>query len=585
MKNDICKFIMKNMPFPMWIEDLEETIIGVNEAYAIIHNKNIDYFTNRKYNEIYDKDKYVKHRKLINEVIDTKSLRRFEVVNEYICSECYVMPYFDDYDNILGVFGVFVDITESKSKQKELENQKNILRTIIDTLPDFIFFKDRDSKYVGYNKKWDDYYKNKGFNNMIGKTDLEIGLPKELALSFIKKDKEIMKTKRSQFIETIITTEMGEKRTEESIKVPVINEDGDVWGIVGVARDVTERKKIEDKLRTLSYKDVLTGLNNRTYFEEKIKEINQEKFLPIGVIMGDVNGLKVVNDTFGHLEGDRLLKTISQIIKDVSGNSSYVFRWGGDEFVILIQNYDEDGCEKIIEDILNKCDNYNFDLIQLSISLGASIKRTIDEDIYSNLKEAEEKVYRQKLLREKSVRSSVVFSLQQSLEEKNMETEQHTLRLLNYAKIIGKKLGMTIAELDELELVTKLHDIGKIGISEDILLKPSKLTKKEFDIMKTHTEKGYRILQSSSELAHVARGVLTHHERWDGKGYPLGLKDKEIPLVARIVSVVDSFDAMTNDRVYSKAKTKKEALEELRRCSGSQFDPEIVDIFIKMIQK
>jgi len=166
-----------------------------------------------------------------------------------------------------------------------------------------------------------------------------------------------------------------------------------------------------------------------------------------------------------------------------------------------------------------------------------------------------------------------------------METEKHTERLINYALQIGRTLKLSMDELYELELVTKLHDIGKIGISEEILLKPGKLTDKEFSTMKTHTEKGYRILKTSPELAHISKGVLSHHERWDGKGYPLGLKGEEIPLAARIVNLVDSYDAMTHDRVYSKARTKEDSIREIRRCKGTQFDPYITDIFLSILEK
>ncbi len=485
----------------------------------------------------------------------------------------------------MGGLVLFTDVGELYKKQKELEYQGTILRTIIDTLPEFIFYKDNKCRYLGYNKKWKDYYSEMGFENILGKTDLEIGVSEELALDFIKKDKEVMESGKPQYIERKYIGSDREIKFEECIKVPVINEKGETLGVVGLARDVTEQRKMEETLKYLSYVDILTGLNNRTSFEIRLKELNKEENLPLGVIMGDVNGLKIVNDTFGHLEGDRLLKDISNVIKIVIKESGYAFRWGGDEFVILIPNANKERCEEIKREIIEMCKAHSFNLIELSISLGSSVKGRIEDNIDISLREAEEHLYRQKLLEERSVRSSIVFSLQKSLEEKNMETEKHTERLINYALQIGRTLKLSMDELYELELVTKLHDIGKIGISEEILLKPGKLTDKEFSTMKTHTEKGYRILKTSPELAHISKGVLSHHERWDGKGYPLGLKGEEIPLAARIVNLVDSYDAMTHDRVYSKARTKEDSIREIRRCKGTQFDPYITDIFLSILEK
>ncbi len=579
------KFVIDNIPFPIWTKDLDGKFTFVNKEFARIHNIN----TNEELNieeDVCTKCLMFEVCKIkVKEVIKNNKMCMFDIESENRIKNCYINPLLDENNNLLGVIGVVIDITPIKEKQIKLEERENILTTIIDTLPEYIFYKDKDSRYVGYNKKWSEHYKELGILNMVGKNDFELGvLSKEEATNFIEQDKEIMKTKQMKISERRIIDENGRERIEETRKVPVINENGEVWGIVGLSSDVTERIELKEKLIKLSYTDSLTGVYNRAYFKEKKKEIKEEKYLPIGIIMGDVNGLKVINDTFGHLEGDRLLKTMAKILKKGVSKEDFIFRWGGDEFIILMPNCNESKCEKVISNIMNECKKCDFNLIDISISLGASIKDTLDGDIYINLKEAEEKLYRQKFLQEKSIRSSIIFSLIQSLHEKNVETNEHTKRLVKYAIKIGKKLGFTTAQLDEVTLVTKLHDIGKIGISEEILLKPKKLNEAEFREIKTHTEKGYRILNASGELSHIARGVLTHHERYDGTGYPLGLKGEEIPINARIVNVVDSYDAMTSYRGYNKVKTKKEAIEEIIRCKSTQFDPEIADIFIDILR-
>ena len=301
--------------------------------------------------------------------------------------------------------------------------------------------------------------------------------------------------------------------------------------------------------------------------------------------MGDVNGLKITNDTVGHFEGDKLLKIITEILKDACKERGLVFRTGGDEFVILIPNILEGEYRIIINKIFESCKKYEHELIDVSIALGASTTNDLDKSIYETLKEAEDKVYRQKLLQENSMSSSIMYSLKASLEAKSIETEEHTKRVLENAITIGKKVSLSMSQMDELVLVANLHDIGKIGISEEILLKPSKLSDEEFDLIRTHTDKGYRIVKASNQLDGVAKGVLTHHERWDGNGYPLKLKGEDIPLAARIVCVADSYDVVTHDRTYKKAMSIEEAIEELTICSGRQFDPTIVSTFIEYLKE
>jgi len=245
---------------------------------------------------------------------------------------------------------------------------------------------------------------------------LEIYSNKIEAAKFIEQDKKIMKTKEANYFEHRIKNENEKEVIEENIKIPIVDEDGNAWGVVGLSRDITERKIMEERLRYLSEIDILTSLYNRYSFEEKIKELNYEKYLPLGIIMGDVNGLKLINDTFGHLEGDNLLKIIAQILKEVCHPEGYAFRWGGDEFIILIPNCGEAQCEQTIKDITNRCEQVEYKFMQLSIALGEGIKYSLEEDIYECITKVEEKVYRQKLLEKKSIKSSIMESLKKSLE-------------------------------------------------------------------------------------------------------------------------------------------------------------------------
>jgi HD-GYP domain-containing protein (c-di-GMP phosphodiesterase class II) len=168
---------------------------------------------------------------------------------------------------------------------------------------------------------------------------------------------------------------------------------------------------------------------------------------------------------------------------------------------------------------------------------------------------------------------------------KSQETEEHAERIKNLAQMVGKEIGLPQEKLDELALLATLHDIGKVGIDEKILNKPGKLSKEEWKEMKKHPEIGYRIAMASPELMTVAEYILAHHERWDGKGYPRGLKGEEIPLLARIIAITDAYDAMMSDRPYRKAISKEEALAEIKANAGTQFDPKFAEFFVKLMSE
>lgn len=365
-------------------------------------------------------------------------------------------------------------------------------------------------------------------------------------------------------------------------KVSKRSESGKPLRIISTLMNITSRKKYEEEILFLSYSDKLTGLRNRAYIEKKFKELDNDPNTSYSIIMGDLNGLKLTNDTFGHNEGDRLLYSIASILKTVCEKDDIIGRWGGDEFIILVLNKESSYVSNLIQNIKNECAKVNDFTFNLSIALG-SVKKDELINAEAAMGLAEERMYRNKLTEIRSSSNSTISSLVKTLHEKHSETEEHTQRIKNLSVKLGRKLGLPQDKLDELELLSVLHDIGKIGIPGHILMKPGKLTDEEWETMKKHTEIGYRIAKSAPRLAHVADEILCHHERFDGTGYPKGFKGEEIPLLSRIINIIDSFDVMTHSRCYKKASSVEYAIEELKRCSGTQFDPVIAEIFITLL--
>jgi diguanylate cyclase (GGDEF)-like protein/PAS domain S-box-containing protein len=360
-----------------------------------------------------------------------------------------------------------------------------------------------------------------------------------------------------------------------------------IKGILINYHDITQRKMREAKILHLNYHDSLTGLYNRRFFEQEKEHLDTEGQLPLSVITGDINGLKIINDSLGHDQGDKLLLTIGKILESSCRKEDILARIGGDEFSILLPRTSSEVADEIIKKINLACEEYNKklpeELYHISISLGYATKTTISESLDNIFNVAEEYMYNRKLLEGRSFHSSIISSMKTALFEKSQETEEHAERLIKLTKAVGHGIGLTNQQFDELELFSALHDIGKIGIDDGILNKPGKLTDFEWVTMKKHSEVGYRIAMASPELMPVAYFILTHHERFDGKGYPQGLSGESIPLLSRILAVTDAYDAMTEDRPYRKGMLKQDAINEIIKNAGTQFDPAITKIFVEIV--
>lgn len=355
---------------------------------------------------------------------------------------------------------------------------------------------------------------------------------------------------------------------------------GRIAGVVTTCRDITERKDAEEKMRYLSFHDQLTGLYNRTWFDEELHRLDKARQLPLTIVMADLNGLKLINDTYGHAVGDSFLRYSADILRHACLGADILARWGGDEFVILLPQTSYAKARLVADGIALSFQETQFEGMPVSVALGVASKEEMETDLSTVLQEAEDRMYKQKLTESRSHKSAVLNALRNTLQEKSYETDTHAGNMQESAHYLGGRLGLSRDELSRLDLVIRLHDIGKINMPAELLRKDSALTEEEWELMRQHPEIGYRIARATDEVAHVAKEILSHHERWDGKGYPRGLAGVDIPLLARITTLVDACEVMWNGRPYKIAMTPAEIRTELQRCAGTQFDPELVALLL-----
>ncbi|MFC4767366.1 diguanylate cyclase [Effusibacillus consociatus] len=367
-----------------------------------------------------------------------------------------------------------------------------------------------------------------------------------------------------------------------------------------------------DHFRSLSIKDELTGLYNHRYFQEKLTEVIMDGDT-VSLLLLDLDYFKIYNDMYGHPQGDKLLQEVSEVISKHIPDQGIFCRYGGEEFAVILPGQGGDEALAVAESIRLGVSEHNFDGIEhmpkqrITVSIGVSSYPDMASSKENLIILADEALYKVKYTSRNKVQlySSVVDELNSHFQFGSEETELiqtiktfltiinskdrytygHTERDMEYAEALARKIGLSEEEIKIIRYGALLHDIGKVEVPTDILNKKSRLTEEEWEIMKMHVIWGEEIVRPIRALAPCLPIIRHHHERYDGKGYPDGLTGANIPLSARILTIVDSFDAMTTNRPYQKTKTIPEAIDELRRCAGTQFDPELVEPFIEVIKK
>lgn len=468
-----------------------------------------------------------------------------------------------------------------KASEEKKAQQAQMLQALIDSIPDLIFYKDMEGVYTGCNKAFTAFV-GKSKQEIIGRTDHDL-FDRKVAEDFRFFDRGIMNRRMAHQNEEWVVYPDGRHILLDTLKTPFWDSKDNFIGILGISRDITERKQKEDEIHSLAYHDYLTGLYNRRFYEEALAKLDEKRNYPMTIAMGDVNGLKLVNDSFGHKLGDQLLKKVAAVIKSSCRADDLVARLGGDEFVVLLPKTDAAGMDSIITRINAQLSREKINGVEISISFGHDTKTDESQKIEDVLKNAENQLYQNKLYESASMRSKTVHVIINTLYEKNHREMLHSIRVSQLSEQIARHMGLSKNRIEKIKLAGLVHDIGKIGIEERILNSPDQLTEEEWIEMKKHSEIGYRILRSADEFSEIAEYVLQHQEHWDGSGYPKGLAAQEISLEARIIAVADAFDAMTGERTYGRIFEPDEAIREILNCAGMAFDPAIADRFAEMM--
>lgn len=498
-----------------------------------------------------------------------------------------VTPIWNSKGETVGYTGTAREITDKKLMEESLHLEKEIFKTTLMSVGDGIIATDVHGRVTIMNQVAEQLTGWTQKEAMGRKLELILSLRKDktledlgnLALEAIQEERVLM------LQDLLITTRNGLLVPIEESAAPIRDSSGEITGAVIVFWDITDKREKQKQVEYLSFHDHLTGLYNRRYMEMIIRRMDEAQIRPLALMVIDVNGLKLTNDAFGHDMGDLLLKKVAEIITSCVREEDVVCRVGGDEFVLVLPHTTEEEAECLRSRIKTLALESSMESVMISLAMGYAVKTDPEQELTEIQKLADNNMYKNKLKKGRIMRSRTIETVLRNINSKYDYEQIHTERVSQFCERIALALGLPPKDVEDAKISGSLHDIGKIMISPETLNKTEKLTDREWEEVRKHPMTGYQILRGVDEYSSLAKVILHHHERMDGKGYPDHLAGEEIPLLSRIITVADAFEAMTASRSYQKTKTLEEAIAELKRCRGTQFDPRIVDVFVEQVLK
>lgn len=450
------------------------------------------------------------------------------------------------------VYGTFENTTESSTRTTFIDTLNRRMDALITSTTDFLIILDESGRYVYVSPQGEKY-----LSSEKNRTSIQ-AIINSSSHSWVKTGLSLSDNFSTQFLLQLL---------------PILRSDGKEEYLC-IGHDISE-------LDALIRNDSLTSLNSRDEFWNIIEHLKKHDINNFCIATLDINGLRMINDVFGHKEGDSTIKLAAEIIKEVFPSGYFLARLHGGEFAVIAYDTTSAELEALCEMIDLYCSKATNRVTPLNIAWGIACKDS-SKSIEEAIRLATLNMYTKKLTDNSSIRSQIVSSLEETLKSRDIETADHMNRMRTMVQTMGKELRLGADDFTRLVLLAGMHDIGKISIPDHIIRKPEALSDDEWTVMQTHCEAGYNIAMSSKELSTIADEILHHHEHWDGSGYPFGKSGDEIPLLSQIISVVDAYDVMTNDRIYKNKISHEEAVLELRRCSGTQFSPYVVELFLHL---
>ena len=579
---ELDQFFYVNLDL-MCILDMDDNFIKISKSWQDVFGYTKQHLENKKYMDFVHPDDIPKTFESMLKLKDQSKALSF--VNRYRDKDGqYKYVEWCMHPNGTRIYTAARDITKRMELEANLHNQKQQFELAISASNDGVWDWNLITNEIYFSPRW---------KQQLGYADEEISNAFSSFEALLHKtDKQKVISKINQYlrediglydIEFRMQHKDGDYRWIWARGEAIRDSSGKAIRIAGSHTDITESKEKQHQIEYLSFFDQLTGLYNRRFFETELKRLDTTRNLPLSLLMVDVNGLKLTNDAFGNAVGDELLKRTSDIIKSVSRDDDIVSRIGADEFVFILTNTNELQARALIKRIKEAAAKRKVANVTVSLACGIGTKTNAQKRISDVFKIAEDDMQRDKISVRSNQRNEMIKIIFRTLFEKAPAEEQHSSQVSRICERIGVSMGLTQNELKNLVTSAALHDIGKISINLAVLDKNGPLDESEWQEVKRHPEAGCNILKSVEVYAPLADIVLSHHERWDGSGYPNGLKGEDIPFQSRIIAVADAFDAMTKERPYKKIMSKQEAIAELKNCAGTQFDPRIVHVFIEKV--